>query len=102
MAGTYVNLPPTSLDADFTLADGVDFAVGTSTGTDFGTAITQKIGFYGVTPIVQRTNASQAAVVTTPAALISYGYTEAQANALVTLINELRAALVAVGIIKGS
>lgn len=30
-----------------------------------------------------------------------FGFSEAQANAIVTLVNELRAALVAVGLIKG-
>lgn len=47
-------------------------------------------------------SAGQAAVVTTTPALSSYGYTQAQATAIITLLNEIRAALIAVGIIKGS
>lgn len=33
--------------------DGLNFAVGTTTGTKIGTATTQKIGFFNKTPIVQ-------------------------------------------------
>lgn len=51
-----------------------------------------------------RASADQAAVATTaPTNTTPYGFsTSAQAAAIVTLVNELRAALVAVGIIKGS
>ena len=38
---------------DTTLAEGVDFAVGTATGTKIGTGATQKLGFFGATPVVQ-------------------------------------------------
>jgi hypothetical protein len=34
--------------------DGFDVAVGSTTGTKFGTAATQKLGFYGLTPVVQQ------------------------------------------------
>jgi len=36
-----------------TLADAANIAIGTTTGTKFGTATTQKIGFYNATPVVQ-------------------------------------------------
>lgn len=73
-------------------------------GTVLGQSTTDLISFYGVTPIVQRSGASQAAVVTTaPTNSSPYGYaTSAQAAAIVTLVNELRAALVAVGLIAGA
>ncbi len=74
-------------------------------GYDMGQSITDLIGFYGLaTPIAQRTSASQAAVTTTAAQTTTpYGYsTAAQADAIVTLVNELRAALVALNLIKGS
>jgi hypothetical protein len=35
--------------------DGVNLAVGTTTGTQIGTASSQKLGFFGKTPIVQPT-----------------------------------------------
>jgi hypothetical protein len=37
----------------FTLDDGENIAVGTSTGTEIGTAAAQKIGFHGATPVIQ-------------------------------------------------
>jgi hypothetical protein len=75
-------------------------------GITLGSATTDKVSLYGVTPIVQRTSANQAAVETTVAVSTTsaiWGFsTSTQANALVTLTNELRAALVALGAIKGS
>lgn len=35
------------------MADGRNIQTGLTTGTKIGTAATQKLGFYGVTPIVQ-------------------------------------------------
>lgn len=62
-----------------------------------------KLAFLGSDPVVQRVGAAQAAVATTAATSTTpFGYAEAQANAIVTLLNEIRAALVAVGIIKGA
>lgn len=76
---------------------------GRPAGQVIGQSATDKIAFYGATPIVQRASAAQAAVATTGATNSSpYGFAEAQANAIVTLVNELRAALVAAGIIKGA
>jgi len=71
-------------------------------GVQIGTT-GEKVGFLGATPIVQRVGAAQAAVATTAATDSDpFGYTEAQANAIIALLNEIRAALVAVGIIKGA
>ena len=72
-------------------------------GTKIGQSATDKLGFYGVTPVAQRAGSAQAAVPTTAATSTSpFGYSEAQANAIVALLNEIRAALVAAGLIKGS
>jgi hypothetical protein len=38
-----------------TIADGVNWSFGSTTGTQIGTATTQKIGFYGATPVSQQT-----------------------------------------------
>lgn len=74
-----------------------------SDGTSLGQATTEKISVYGVTPVVQRSGSAQAAVATTAATSTTpFGYAEAQANAIVTLLNEIRATLVAFGIMKGS
>ena len=64
----------------------------------------QKVGFHGVTPVVQRTSSAQTAVTTTAATTTTpFGFaTAAQADGVIVLLNELRAALVANGLIKGS
>jgi hypothetical protein len=104
-----------------TLDDGANAAVGTGTGTKIGTAVSQKLGFWGATPLVQPSGADQAAVtlgntdneigeltISDPPA-----QAEVQAlrdkceelasdlRALSTLIHPLRTALVAEGLIKG-
>lgn len=58
----------------------------------------------GTLPVGMRSGAAQAAVTTTAATSTTpYGFaTAAQADAVVTLVNELRATLVAAGIIKGA
>jgi hypothetical protein len=78
-------------------------AGGQADGTQIGLAATDKVGLHGATPVVQRAGAAQAAVATTGATSSTpHGYSEAQANAIVALVNELRAALVEKGIIKGA
>jgi hypothetical protein len=72
-------------------------------GMAVGQSAADLVGFYGAAPIAQRAGAAQAAVATTGATSTTpFGYTEAQANAIIALLNEIRAALVAVGIIKGA
>lgn len=58
----------------------------------------------GTIPVGMRAGSAQAAVTTTAATSTTpYGFsTSTQADAVVTLVNELRAALVANGIIKGA
>lgn len=47
-----------------TLLDGSDVQLGTEVGTRLATAASQKLGFFGVPPVVQPSGADQAAVVT--------------------------------------
>ena len=86
------------------ILDGRNIQLGQGIGTKIGIAITDKLGFYNATPIIQMSSASQAAVATTAATQTTpWGYsTQAQAEAMFNLQNELRAALVALGLIKGS
>jgi hypothetical protein len=92
----------TTLGGSLTLGDN-NIVAGTTTGVKVGTAITQKLGFYNATPIVQPAGAAQAAVVTTGATdSTPFGYTEAQANAIVALVNEMRSTLVNLGLMKGA
>ncbi len=93
-----------SLGASLGLDDDANVVLGTGAGTRFGTSVSQKLGFWNVTPVVQPASANQAAVATTAATQTTpWGFTtQAQADGIVTLLNEIRAALVAVGIIKGA
>lgn len=89
---------------DTTTTSNKSYTPSSTGGVEIGQSTTDLVGFYGVTPVAQRTSASQAAVTTTAATSTTpYGFgTAAQADAIVTLVNELRAALVALGAIKGS
>jgi hypothetical protein len=73
-------------------------------GAVLGKATTSLVALHGSTPVDQRSGAAQAAVATTGATNSSpYGFTTAaQADAIVTLVNELRAALVEKGVIAGA
>lgn len=72
-------------------------------GTSYGQGTTEKISFFGVTPIAQPSGAGQAALGTTAATSPGYGFTTAtQANGIVTLVNEIRSVLVNLGLMKGS
>ena len=57
-------------------------------GICLGKSSTEKVAAYGTTPVAKRGNASQAAAT--------------DAASVIVLANELRAALVALGFIKGS
>jgi hypothetical protein len=78
--------------------------VKTGGGWNGGQSTSDLVGFYGTTPIAQRSGSAQAAVGTTASTTTTpFGFaTSTQADSIVTLVNEIRAALVAVGIIKGS
>jgi hypothetical protein len=96
-----------------TLTDASNIAAGTTTGTKVGTATTQKLGFWNVTPVVQPSGANQAALTdnttgTAGTSLVAAGTTYTAANinnnfaSLNRLVAELRGALVSSGLIKGS
>jgi hypothetical protein len=76
----------------------------TGTGGMIGTTTSQLVGFHGTAGTIQRAAAAQAAVATTAATLVTpYGYTTAaQADGIVTLLNEIRTVLVNKGLMKGS
>lgn len=73
-------------------------------GYEVGRSATDKVGFYGTTPIVQPSGASQAAVGTAAATTTTpHGFaTGTQADAIVTLVNEMRSVLVNLGLMAGS
>ena len=76
---------------------------GNPDGNVLGQSASDLIAFYNATPMAQRAGAAQAAVPTTaPTNSGPYGYSQAQAAAIVTLLNEIRATLVELGLMKGS
>ena len=56
-----------------TVVDGMNFAFNTTTGTKFGTATTQKIGFFNATPIVQPANTTDLRVTLINLGLLASG-----------------------------
>lgn len=93
-----------TLAGHVTVGDAKNIILNATTGTKIGTATTQKLGFFNATPIVQRAAWTQtystadktvanplAAAVATTAATNStpYGFAQAQADAIVTAINNL-------------
>jgi len=97
------------------MAVGQYLGDGNPDGTSLGSSATEKISFYGVTPVIQPTSASQAAVATstiTTAATSTtpWGFaTSTQADAVAAQVvllrtgfNQLRSDLVDLGLIKGS
>ncbi len=83
------------------LFDGTNIALGSSNGTRIGVTTTQKFGFWGATPIIQPSGATQAA----PAAYATgvFGLdSNAHMQALYDLVVAMRTALVDTGIMKGS
>lgn len=89
-----------------TITDAMNIILGTTTGTKIGTGVTQKLGFWNATPVIQPASAVQAAV--TPSTsfagsdTVDIAVVIAAVQAVETLVNRLRADLVTVGIIKGA
>jgi hypothetical protein len=95
-----------SLDSagHLTFGDAINVLTGTTTGTKFGTSVSQKMGWWNATPVVQPAAPAQAIVAVTGATNVSpYGFTTAaQADAIITLLNEIRRVLVLEGLMKGA
>lgn len=69
----------------------------------FGGSATATLGFFGATPVAKPALSAYAAVATTAVINSSvsascFGYTSAQATAIITLVNGLRATLVTLGL----
>lgn len=71
-------------------------------GTVLGYDSAEKIGFYGATPVVQPSSASQAAVTATTTTTATTTALETDIDAVRVLTNQLRSELVSLGLIKGS
>ncbi len=90
--------PPISV-ASVTIADASNVNIGTTSGSIIGQA-SSKLGFFGATATTAIAYSAAAAVATTAAATGAiYGFTTAaQANAIVSLVNALRAGQVSLGL----
>lgn len=76
---------------------------GLSSPWEGGASATSYVGFYGVGPIVQPASAVQAALTATTATVCGYGFPNATAfNAFTAQLENIRASLVALGLLKGS
>lgn len=97
------------------MADELQHSDGRPAGQLLGQSATDKVGFWGVTPVVQPSGANQGAITdssggtanlsTGVAALTGTYNSTILANALATIIahqTAVRTALVAAGIMKGS
>jgi len=101
---TLMTASNTTFNQNITFADTRNIVLNTTTGTKIGTATSQKLGFHDSAPTIQRAGAAQVAVATTAATNTTpFGFTTAaQADAIITLLNEMRAAMVEKGLIKGT
>ena len=85
------------------MADYNELSDGRPDGVSVGQAVADKVGFHGTAPSAQRSGATQAALTVATMSLGGYGWaTSAGAEAAHALLVEIRAALVAKGIIKGA
>ena len=96
--------PNSTTTTVYAVGGGNPAQIGTTTTPSIGN--TGAVGFYGVVAITQPTSSNEAAAISTAAVSVSatqwaFG-TSTQANQIVTLVNQLRADLVALGLIKGS
>lgn len=96
-----------------TWVEGKNVQFGTTTGTKLGTGVSQKIGFWGATPVVQPAGANQAALTDSTTgsvdgvvADVTASHNQAILNNnfadLISRINAIRQALVDAGLIKGA
>lgn len=77
--------------------------IGFGSPDTMGTTPTSLISFYGIDPIVQPANAAQAALTLTTATTSGFGFSTATAfNAFSAQLENIRASLVALGLLKGS
>lgn len=104
-----------ALNGPVSITDAKDVTLGTSTGTKIGTATSQKIGLWNVTPIIQPASANQAAITDsttgTPASSLVDVTTLGVADpvkvndnfaSLLVLVTAMRTAMVNLGSMKGA
>jgi UDP-N-acetyl-D-mannosaminuronic acid transferase (WecB/TagA/CpsF family) len=77
--------------------------IGLGSPQTLGTTAASLIAFYGATPIVQPTSAAQTALTAVTAVSGAFGFaTSAALTAFVAQVENIRASLVLLGLLKGS
>ncbi len=72
-------------------------------GAQIGQSASEKVAFFGITPATQPTNSAQAALSLTTATSGGFGFVSSAAfNSFTAQLENIRASLVTLGIIKGS
>jgi UDP-N-acetyl-D-mannosaminuronic acid transferase (WecB/TagA/CpsF family) len=72
------------------MADYSQLHDGNPDGVRFGNSASDKVGFYGVTPVVQASTLTSVTTTAATSTTNAYGYTTAaQADAIVTAVNAL-------------
>lgn len=80
-----------------------DTSTGQSSPWEAGTNEDSYVGFYGVGPVTQPTNAAQAALTLTTGLTGGVGFTTTTAfTAFIAQLENIRASLVLLGLLKGS
>jgi hypothetical protein len=78
-------------------------SLGGGSPQQIGGSATAQVGFYGVTPLVQRSGAAQVALASTTATSGGFGFVDATSfNAFTAQLEEIRATMAALGIFKGA
>lgn len=90
ISGNFMITGTLTLNNDVTIKDGKNFILGTTTGTKFGTSTSQKLAFFGKTPIPQQ------GAITAPATQTGV-YVQADVQSIVTAVNAIRTYLTAFG-----
>lgn len=91
----YTNPGPSTTTGSVNIGLGGPITIGTDADT--------LVSFYGVDPIVQPSNAAQAALTLTTATSSGFGFSTATAfNAFTAQLENIRASLVLLGLLKGS
>lgn len=76
---------------------------GNPDGTTLGQSSTDKIAFYGATPVVQSSGAAQQAAPAGGTGALAGAYdTAANRDIMINLVNEMRTTLINAGLMKGS
>lgn len=96
--GTTVSATNVNIANDTTVTDAGNFVLGTSTGTQFGTTSSQKIAFYGATPVNKGTALTAADAVALDA---TYNATEqTTVSNMRVRINEMEVILQDLGLVN--